>query len=448
MGLITAIKNARKQRVKNKATVAREFILGDDGFLIDSTNNELKLSAVFSAITTITSTMSKIPFFIFDKNTKKRIDDENIYNLLNIAPNGIMNASTMNALIMLWELCDGEAFVLPVKGYRSNKIVKRIPFRQSQVSKYIDKTNYEVYYDMTFADGHIERHNANEVEHYMFITQDGITGLSPLDYARETINAGLNQDEYNKNVFKGGARPIEYIKLDGELGYGQTKVVVGFNEDGTPKTENMSVRDAVRYEWIKAKANGTGVLDRGMSYQTVTPISPEQMQFVTSKDITVQDIARFFRMGSCMFKLGVGKQSYSTNEQGQICYINETIAPLLRQIEQELTLKLLTEEQRAKGWQIKGNLNAELRGDTAARLAWYKGMKEMGVYSINEVRDYEDLSGIGKDGDVRTIGPNAVPLERAISGESAADITPNNVNAEAIIRFINAYEEFKSYGLQ
>ena len=88
----------------------------------------------------------------------------------------------------------------------------------------------------------------------------------------------------------------------------------------------------------------------------------------------------------------------------------------------------MTEEQRAKGWQIKGNPNAELRGDTEARLAWYKGMKEMGVYNINEIRDYEDLSGIGEDGDVRTIGPNAVPLERAINGETAADVTPNNVN--------------------
>ncbi len=433
MGLLATIKNAfhpRKGRVKNQVTPISSFILGDDGLFVNATNNELKLSAVYAAITTITSTISKIPFFVFDKNTKKRINDENLYNLLNVAPNGIMNASTMNAMLMLWELVDGEAFVLPVKGYRTNRVVKRIPFRQSQVTKYIDKTNYEMYYDMRFEDGHCERHNANEIEHYMYFTRDGRTGISPLDYARSTVQAGLNQDEYNKEIFKSGARPIEYLKTESDLGYGVANVTIGIDEDGNPVQKKMSVRDAMRYEFKKGKDAGVPIFDRGLSYNTVEPISPENMQFVTSKDVTVQDIARFFRMGSCMFKLGVGKQTYSTNEQGQICYINETIAPLLRQIEQELTLKLLTTEQRSKGWQIKGNLNAELRGDTSARLAWYKGMKEMGVYNINEVRDYEDLPSIGADGDVRTIGPNAVPLERAISGESAAAVTPNNVNGE------------------
>lgn len=423
-----------KKKVKNSATSERSFVLGDDFFPIDATNNELKLSAVYAAITTISSTMSKIPFFIINSKTKERIYDPNIYNLLNDAPNGRMNASDMDEMLAKWILIDGEAFVLPVHRPRSNEIIKRIPFRKFDVSKKLDNVNYETYYDITFPDNHKELHNANEVEHYVWETDNGIDGISPLDYAQNAIQSGLNQDEFNRYFYEKGGRPSDYLSYDTDLSMKEKEVTIGTDENGNPIKVKKSYKDIIRDEWDKGKRKGqwTAVLDNGAKYNTVEQITPEQMQFVTSKEVTVQDIARFFRMSSCMFKLGVGKQTYSTNEQGQICYISETIAPILRKWEKELTLKLLTFEQRALGWQIKGNLNAELRGDTAARLAWYKGMHEMGVYNINEIRDYEDLSSIGEDGDVRTIGPNAVPLERAINGESAAAVTPNNVNGEEI----------------
>lgn len=415
-----------KKKIKNKLSPNQAFVMGDDFYPIDATNNELKLSAVYAAITTISSTMSKIPFFIIDTKTKERKSDDNIYRLLNSSPNGVMNASTMNGLIMNWVLMDGEAFVVPVRKPRSTEIIKRIPYATSDVTKKINKDTYELVYDIHCKDGITRTYAANEVEHYTAFSIDGINGISPLEYARQTVQTGLNQDEFNRYFYEKGGRPSDYLSYETDLS--MKKIEVGKDEDGKPIY--ATYKDKIREEWDKGKRKGqwTAILDNGAKYNTVEQITPEQMQFVTSKDITVQDIARFFRMGSCMFKLGVGKQSYSTNEQGQICYINETIAPFLRQWEQELTLKLLTGEQRRQGWQIKGNLNAELRGDTAARLAWYKGMREMGVYNINEVRDYEDLSSIGENGDVRTIGPNAVPLERAINGESAANVTPNNVN--------------------
>lgn len=428
MGLLSAIKNLFRPKVKDSITTQKSFVFGDDIYPIDSTNNELKLAAVFAAITTISSTMSKIPFFIINSKTKERIEEPNIYKLLNDAPNGRMNASDMNELISNWILIDGEAYVLPVRRERSNEIIKRIPFRKFDVVKHRDDVNYDMYYEITFPDNHKELFNANEVEHYMAFTLDGKNGISPLEYARLTVQTGLNQDEFNRHFYEKGGRPSDYLSYETDLS--KKHVEIGKDENGNPIY--ATYKDKIREEWDKGKKRGqwTAILDNGAKYNTVEQITPEQMQFVTSKDVAVQDIARFFKMGSCMFKLGVGKQSYSTNEQGQICYINETISPMLRKWEKELTLKLLTAEQRAKGWQIKGNLNAELRGDTSARLTWYKGMKEIGVYNINEIRDYEDLSNIGEDGDVRTIGPNAVPLERAISGESAADFTPNNVKGK------------------
>ena len=426
----------KKKKVNNQLTAENNpFVFGlDDYPWINSNNNELKLSAVYGAITTIAATMSKIPFFVMNEETKKRRDDKELYRVLNIAPNDIMNATTMNGLLATWILCKGEAFVLPVRKYRSNEITARIPFHPDKVTKCIDKTNYKLYYDLTFLDGHTERKSADDVEHYMWFTLDGINGISPLEYARTAIQTGLNQEEYGQRITKNYNRPLGTLKTQTDLSSKpKIKRQKGTDVKGNPVIEEVSAKDLMREEWYKARQRedgGLAILDNGLEYDVVPRITPDQMQFVTGKEVTVQDIARFFRMGSCMYKLGVGKQSYSTNEQAQICYINETILPIVRQWEHELTTKLLTRDLQDKGWQVRGNEKVELRGDTASQLAWLKGNKEMGVYNINEVRKILELPEIGELGDVRTIGPNAVPLEKAVSGESVAQATPNPISEE------------------
>lgn len=59
---------------------------------------------------------------------------------------------------------------------------------------------------------------------------------------------------------------------------------------------------------------------------------------------------------------------------------------------------------------IKANMNVELRGDTAARGAWYRTMREIGAYSVNDIRSYEDLEDVS-GGDTRQASLNYVPLE-------------------------------------
>lgn len=418
-----------KKKVNNQITSAyNPFVFGVEDYpWIDSTNNELKLSAVYAAITTISATMSKIPFFVVNKHTKERLDNENLYRILNVAPNDIMNATKMNGLIATLMLCDDEVYVLPVRKYRSNEIESRILFTSKQVTKLIDKANYKLYYELTFLDGHKEKKPASEVEHYYWFSLDGINGVSPLEQAKNAVQTGLNQDEYGQRITKNYNRPLDYLKTTTNL---SDKPMIKKGKDSEGNDILKSPKDDLRETWEKArKKGGTAILDMGLEYGTVPQITPDQMQFVTSKDVTVMDIARFFRMGSCMYKLGVGKQSYSSNEQAQICYVNETIAPILRQWEQELTLKCLTEEQRRQGWQVKGNLNAELRGDTAARANWYEKMRSMGVYNIDEMRELEDLPNLPDDmGKARLIGANSVPLERLLNGETAAQATPNPIS--------------------
>ena len=60
--------------------------------------------------------------------------------------------------------------------------------------------------------------------------------------------------------------------------------------------------------------------------------------------------------------------------------------------------------------EIKANMNAELRGDFASRGAWYKNMREVGAFSVNDILALEDMPPV-EGGDTRLASLNYVPLE-------------------------------------
>lgn len=419
---------SRKSNKKVKNVVnndnAEQFLLG---IYKEVESEALKLSAVYSAISTISNTMSKIPFSVINRFTKEEIKDVNLYNLLNLQPTANMNASDFNKMLSTWVEYEGEAFCVPKRAFGSTRVEELIPFRKENVAKFYNNNGLLIY-EMTFKDGTKKRYRFDEVIHLKEFTLNGVDGVSPLEYARHTVQTGLNQMVFEKSFYANYGRPNDYLKTATDLSSKKIKNKV-IGDNGETTEIERSLKDVVREEWAKAhsgdKVFSTAILDNGLEYGTVPQITPEQMQFVSAKAVTVEDIARFFDMANCLHKLGMGKQTYSTNEQGQISYVTETIVPRLRRWEQEFTLKLLTEEQRAKGWVIKGNINAELRGDTSARASWYMNMQQVGAYTINDILAFEDMPSIGEEGETRLVGPNKTPLEVLLKGGTPADVTPD-----------------------
>lgn len=68
------------------------------------------------------------------------------------------------------------------------------------------------------------------------------------------------------------------------------------------------------------------------------------------------------------------------------------------------------EKRPHMGLRLKREPKQLLRGDTAAQAAWYKAMRETGVYSVDDIRALEDLPDV-PGGDGRSASLNYVPLE-------------------------------------
>ena len=156
-----------------------------------------------------------------------------------------------------------------------------------------------------------------------------------------------------------------------------------------------------------AKGFRVAVLDHGITY-TPTAMGNPDAQFVESEEYRVADVARFF--GVPLYLLNAGKQAYSSNEQNSIDFVKHTVLPIIVQREQEDSRKLLLPRERDAGLRLKREAKQLLRGDTAAQAAWYKAMREIGVYSVNDVRALEDTEQV-PGGDSRNASLNYVPLE-------------------------------------
>ncbi|MED3721020.1 phage portal protein, partial [Geobacillus stearothermophilus] len=124
-------------------------------------------------------------------------------------------------------------------------------------------------------------------------------------------------------------------------------------------------------------------------------IDPIERKFIaadifTSERITRSRVANVFNIPVHMLNDSEG-QSYSSMEQMMREFVQLTLMPIVRQYEQEFNRKLLTPAERQDGFYFKFNVNALLRGDTAAQSDYYTKAIRSGWMKPNEVRQLEDL---------------------------------------------------------
>jgi len=94
-----------------------------------------------------------------------------------------------------------------------------------------------------------------------------------------------------------------------------------------------------------------------------------------------------------------------------IQYVQMTITPIVRQYEHEFNRKLLTREERQKGYYFKFNLGGLMRGDTDTRAKFYQYGIRNGWFSQDEVREFEDLPPAGGNASKLWVSGDLYPID-------------------------------------
>ena len=367
-----------------------------------------KLSAVDRCMSILAGSMAKLPSYIFDSKSRER-PGHPLLHLLNVRPNEAMTPSVRKEVLENSRLEGGNGYDWIVRDPQTGRVAELIPVPWYLVQPWKD-TAGRIWYTVTHPfTGEPMVLPREDVCHYKGATRDGLTGISVLRRAADTLASARAAQEYERAYYESGGQPSGVLKTDADLG--------GWAEgaDGKPLQRAdgslVSLKDQLRSEWEKVHAgpkNGhrVAILDLGLDYKPIAA-SNQEAQFIESKEVSIRDIARYF--GVPLYKLGEGKEAYSSNEQNAIEYVVGTLHPIVTQYEEEQTWKLLTDREIGRGLEIRINLMAELRGDTAARGNWYQTMLQNGPFSVNDVRALEDLPDI-PGGDEHRASLNYVPL--------------------------------------
>ena len=371
-----------------------------------SETEAMKLSAVSAAIDIVSDSMSKLPIRIQDLNSRNIIGDHSLTRLLQVRPNEAMAPAVFKKMLEACRQSLGNGYAWIVRNKRTLQPEELIPVAPELVCCWKD-TKGQIWYDVANPlTGEQMRLHPADMIHVKGFSHDGIHGLSTLARAAEIVRAGLNQQEYECAFYANGGQPGGVLQTDADLSGNVTLT----GADGA--VETISMRESVRREWEKVhagpnNAHRLAVLDHGLKYSPIA-LSHSDAQFVESKKLTIEDIARFF--GVPLYKLQAGKQSYSSNEQNALEYVTGKLHPLVVQYEEEYSYKLLPGMDIDRGLWITINMMAELRGDNPSRAAWYSKMREIGVFSVNDIRELEDMTDV-PGGNERYASLNFIPLE-------------------------------------
>ena len=389
MGLIDNIRtlftgNSSKKIDKRGISLNTIF---PDADVFDS-DKALTLTSVWNAIRLLSESVSSLPITVYRKeNNGDKVEDVNnrIYNLIKFKPNNFQNKITFFEYMMYSVLTDGNAYVQIVRDNSANP-VQLIPLNPDYVNIFIKEN--ELFYQM---DGGSVLDSA-DVLHIKLITDDGIEGLSPIDQCAKAINWNLSIEEFGSTFFKNGAKPSSVLSTDRALS----------------ETAIERLKNSFNSSYAKLKSsNSTIILEEGLTFKPIS-ISPEQAQFLASRQFGIEEIARIFNIPPHMLK-DLSKSSFNNIEMQSQEYVTYTLMPYLTRIEQEMNLKLFRTNELGKTF-VEFNVNGLLRGDVKTRNEAYKTAIQNGYMSINEVRQKENLNSI-EGGDQHFIQMNMTTIE-------------------------------------
>ena len=265
-----------------------------------------------------------------------------------------------------------------------------------------------VLYEVTAEDGTRRTLGPMEMFHVQAFSLPGqLKGVPPLEMARNMIGAGLAGQEYGERFFAQGLGAAGVIEVPGDLTIEQAREL---------KSDFAKANTGLRKQHLPP------VLTAGAKWAQLS-ISPEQAQFLESRQFSVAEVARFYGVPPHMIGDVERSTSWGTGiEQQGIGFVTYTLMPWLERLEQAYTRHLLF---RPGGF-VKFNVSGLLRADLKTRMEAHAIGRQWGWRSADEVRAFEDErplpDGLGQS--------YMVPLNMAVMGGPTPAEPPANGQPE------------------
>lgn len=358
--------------VRGNTTASGKSI--DDG-------SALRTSAVYSCIKVLTESVASLPLVTYRRlkpKGKERASSHPLYSLLHDQPTATMDSSEWLNYAMLYLNLRGNFFAKKVYGARG-EILELIPIHPTNVR--IDVVNNNIIYIVK--EGSKEtKYSRDWIYHVKAMSLDGIIGLSPIDYMRETIGLSLAAEEHGAKFFSNATTPSGILTHPAKL--------------------SKDAFDRLKDQWAKnysgsGNSGATIITEEGMKFEAMS-LSNEQSQFIETRKFQRSDIASWFRVPPHMIG-DLERATFSNIEQQSLEFVTYTLTPWFVRFERSIKCQLMTAQEK-KNYFVEFLVDGLLRGDGFSRAQKLAIERQNGIITANEWREIENRNPIeSEDGD-------------------------------------------------
>ena len=363
-----------------------------------SVNEDTALSAtaVWAGVRLISETTAMLPLKVkerVDERTKRDARNVGLYYVLHDQPNEEQTSfefrEMQQGFLLIWGNCYAQ------KLYNGRGEVSAlwplVPWRVTP-----ERTpNNALVYRVTLPGnaGGTALLPADDVLHIRGFSSNGLLGDNVVEKFKNAIGLSLAAEAFGGRFFGKGLTTSGGLKHPGKLGpAGRKNLRDSFNEEhqGVDRSHNLMI------------------LEEGLEYFRMD-IDPEKAQALESRKFQVNEVARILRLPPHLLYDLERSTNNNIEHQGQE-FVTYTMQPWLTRWEQRLNRSLLLPSQRSRfftQFEVKGLL----RGDSAARSAFYTSMFNVGAYSPNDILENEDEEPV-EGGDQRFIQGAMVPIDK------------------------------------
>jgi HK97 family phage portal protein len=327
-----------------------------------------KVNAIFSAVSLISDTISTLPVDSYIRRDGARFAFRPRPAWVQQPDIDTTKEAFYGSLIVSL-LLDGNGFVRVFRD-GAGRVINMTVLNPAKVEIRKNKVGEVVY----VYEGEGKPLNKNEMIHIPDVVRPGeIRGISRVTALKDNFGLALALESYAARFFGQGATTQGLIEFPGNLTPEQAKQLVdGFD---------------ARHRGFR-KAHKTGVLSGGAKYVN-TSVENDKAQFIDSRRMAVEDVARAFNIPPHLLGLP-GTNTYSSVEQNNIAFVTHTLRPIVQKLESAFT-PLMANEPGGSTAFIKFTLDGLLRGDANSRFTAYSTGLQAGYLTINDIRRLEDL---------------------------------------------------------
>lgn len=376
------------------AEFLRDGTASNSGAVV-SRETALRVAPVSACLRIISGAVSSMPLKLYRQDGRKRVEasDHPLYRLITKRPNEWQTSKRWRHLMQSHLLLDGNGYSLIAGSRRRPVGLYPLDPKRMQVTQLEDLA---LKYTYSRKNGGTIDFDQDEILHLRGMSIDGVTGLNPIAYARESIGLALQGERHGASLHKNGMQVGSILKFPNALS----------------DTAHKRLTDGLEKYRGSENAHKNLILEEGGDFAAT--MSNVDAQWLENRKFQRGDIFMFYGVPPHM----AGDTEKSTSwgsglEQQSQGFVSYTLDDWLTEWEETLCATLLGGSEDLYFKFVRASL---VRGDIKTRYGAYAVGLTNGFLTPNECRAMEELPPM-EGGDTLRAPLNTAPITAPNPGD-------------------------------